>query len=164
MLPFPLPQTVSPNIPLFLFLFLCAPTHFQPNQRPICTDSVLFGTNNAPGASQQPIPGLAATSALLQPIDRKGKQRATHNNADTKSSSDYLALDMNGDGGESGLGGGYQQMQLVEQQVSSCNRCFFILARELPLMNPLSSFSRQFTGLVHPIPIHSYRINRVHHR
>lgn len=34
---------------------------------------------------------------------------------------DFLALDLDGDRGESGMvqaGGGYQQMQLVEQQVS----------------------------------------------
>lgn len=56
--------------------------------------------------------------------DRKGKSRAADNgnpngNAGAESQ-DFLALDIDGDRGESGQiqgGGGYQQMQLVEQQV-----------------------------------------------
>ncbi|ORY30214.1 t-SNARE [Naematelia encephala] len=51
------------------------------------------------------------------PPDRKGKARAipdTNGNGDSK---DFLALDIDGDRGESGVGiGGYQQMQLVDQQ------------------------------------------------
>lgn len=47
--------------------------------------------------------------------DRKGKSRAVDNGEQ-----DFLALDIDGDRGESGRGGdGYQQMQLVEQQVSA---------------------------------------------
>jgi len=46
--------------------------------------------------------------------DRKGKNKAMDNGEQ-----DFLALDIDGDRGESGRGGeGYQQMQLVEQQVS----------------------------------------------
>ena len=46
--------------------------------------------------------------------DRKGKSKAIDNGEQ-----DFLALDIDGDRGESGRGGeGYQQMQLVEQQVS----------------------------------------------
>jgi syntaxin 5 len=50
------------------------------------------------------------------PGDRKGKSRAMDNG----DGQDFLALDIDGDRGESGRGGGdgYQQMQLVEQQVS----------------------------------------------
>jgi len=45
--------------------------------------------------------------------DRKGKSKAIDNGEQ-----DFLALDIDGDRGESGRGGeGYQQMQLVEQQV-----------------------------------------------
>jgi syntaxin 5 len=50
--------------------------------------------------------------------DRKGKSRALPENGDGQ---DFLALDIDGDRGESGRvqgGDGYQQMQLVEQQVS----------------------------------------------
>jgi syntaxin 5 len=54
------------------------------------------------------------------PPDRKGKSRAQPANG-----SDYLALDIEGDGGESGIArpgsaqqDGFMQMQLVEQQVS----------------------------------------------
>ena len=49
------------------------------------------------------------------PGDRKGKSRAMDNG----DGQDFLALDIDGDRGESGRGGGdgYQQMQLVEQQV-----------------------------------------------
>jgi syntaxin 5 len=50
--------------------------------------------------------------------DRKGKSRAVDDGQD------FLALDIDGDGGESGRGGeGYQQMQLVEQQVSPLLIC-----------------------------------------
>lgn len=52
------------------------------------------------------------------PADRKGKSRALPGDANGESQ-DFLALDIDGDRGESGVGGdGYQQMQLVEQQVS----------------------------------------------
>lgn len=83
-------------------------------------DSLLFaqqaprggpGTGFAPGAA-----GGGAAGA-----DRKGKGRA-----EADGSADFLALDIDGDRGESGMAGpgagagsdGYQQMQLVEQQAS----------------------------------------------
>ncbi|EIW70971.1 syntaxin 5 [Tremella mesenterica] len=52
------------------------------------------------------------------PADRKGKSRAANGNG--VDDVDFLALDIDGDRGESGRGGGeYQQMQLVEQQQDS---------------------------------------------
>ena len=58
--------------------------------------------------------------------DRKGKSRALPGDANGDGGQDFLALDLDGDRGESGQmqpggagGGGYQQMQLVEQQVKS---------------------------------------------
>ena len=72
------------------------------------TDSVLFNNQQAGG------PGSGF------PPDRKGKSRAAPNGG-----GDYLALDIEGDGGESGIArpgsaqqDGFMQMQLVEQQVS----------------------------------------------
>ena len=62
-------------------------------------DSVLF--------AQQPAGGPGSGF----PPDRKGKSRALPDDPDSK---DFLALNLD-DGGESGQGG-YQQMQLVEQQ------------------------------------------------
>lgn len=54
------------------------------------------------------------------PNDRKGKFRALPGDINGNGESqDFLALDIDGDRGESGVGAdGYQQMQLVEQQVS----------------------------------------------
>ena len=68
-------------------------------------DSLLF--------SQPPAAGGPGTGF---PSDRKGKARALPDDPDSK---DFLALDLDGDRGENGQGqgGGYQQMQLVEQQV-----------------------------------------------
>lgn len=68
------------------------------------TDSLLFQQPKGPGS------GL--------PSDRKGKSRALPDANGNGESQDFLALDIDGDRGESGTGGdGYQQMQLVEQQV-----------------------------------------------
>ena len=66
-------------------------------------DSLLFAQKTGPGSGFPP--------------DRKGKARALPD----ENGKDFLALDLDGDRGESGMtqGGGYQQMQLVEQQV--CN-------------------------------------------
>jgi syntaxin 5 len=67
-------------------------------------DSLLFGQQQKGG------PGSG-----MPTNDRKGKSKAIDNGEQ-----DFLALDIDGDRGESGRGGeGYQQMQLVEQQVSS---------------------------------------------
>jgi syntaxin 5 len=66
-------------------------------------DSLLFGQQQKGG------PGSG-----MPTNDRKGKSKAVDNGEQ-----DFLALDIDGDRGESGRGGeGYQQMQLVEQQVS----------------------------------------------
>lgn len=70
----------------------------------LTADSLLFNQQGGPGSGFPP--------------DRKGKARAL---PDDPNSKDFLALDLDGDRGESGMtqnGGGYQQMQLVEQQVS----------------------------------------------
>jgi syntaxin 5 len=71
-------------------------------------DSLLFQqqSKGGPGSGLPGVPG-----------DRKGKARALPDNGDGQ---DFLALDIDGDRGESGQmkgGDGYQQMQLVEQQV-----------------------------------------------
>lgn len=75
---------------------------------------------------------LSDSLLFSQPGDRKGKSRANTptpnpNSAVSnqgskrgeKEGQDFLALDIDGDRGESGIGmgGDYQQMQLVEQQV-----------------------------------------------
>ena len=58
--------------------------------------------------------------------DRKGKSKAIDNGEQ-----DFLALDIDGDRGESGRGGeGYQQMQLVEQQVSLPSLQFSFICRK----------------------------------
>ena len=70
----------------------------------LTSDSLLFSQPAGPGAGF--------------PSDRKGKARAL---PDDPNSKDFLALDLDGDRGENGVGagqGGYQQMQLVEQNVS----------------------------------------------
>ena len=72
-------------------------------------DSLLF--------AQSPPSTLGGPGSGLD-RERKGKTR-TAPDADGQ---DFLALDIDGDRGESGVGrmngdGGYQQMQLVEQQV-----------------------------------------------
>lgn len=81
------------------------------------TDSPLFNAassqdlKNANGASNG---GLAPTSTLLQPIDRKGKGRAYPSSQNP--SSDFLALDMSERGGGPGTGlqsGGQMQQELV---------------------------------------------------
>ncbi|KAJ9105378.1 hypothetical protein QFC21_001747 [Naganishia friedmannii] len=96
--------------------------------------------SQATSASSASIPALPPTSSLLlQPHDRKGKRAATAPGTRTGTpdstasgsgakrslgGADYLALDMNGDGGENGFGvgalqgpgSGNQQMQLMEQQ------------------------------------------------
>lgn len=75
------------------------------------TDSLLF-------APQQGGPGSGF------PPDKKGKARALP----SENGKDFLALDLDGDRGESGIsqgGGGYQQMQLVEQQASSLFRIYW---------------------------------------
>ncbi|GHJ84405.1 hypothetical protein NliqN6_0807 [Naganishia liquefaciens] len=100
---------------------------------------LLGSSNQAASASSASIPALPPTSSLLlQPHDRKGKRAATApgTRAGTPDSmaagssakrtlggADYLALDMNGDGGENGLGMGSvqagsanQQAQMMEQQ------------------------------------------------
>ncbi len=83
---------------------------------------MLFSQGNNPSSSSLPL----GASSLLQPhphsasgtgLDRKGKSRA----GTPGGSGDFLALDMDGDGGENGLGrgaksGGQQQMQLMEEQ------------------------------------------------
>lgn len=94
----------------------------------------------APAESESLLPSypLSADHRLLdsllfnQPGDRKGKSRANTPTPNPSSSlsnlgskrgekegQDFLALDIDGDRGESGIGmgGDYQQMQLVEQQV-----------------------------------------------
>ncbi|KAJ9116635.1 hypothetical protein QFC20_000568 [Naganishia adeliensis] len=101
----------------------------------------LLSGSQAASASSASIPALPPTSSLLlQPHDRKSKRAATApgtrvGTPDSMASgsgakrslggADYLALDMNGDGGENGLGmgtvqagsgSGYQQSQLMEQQ------------------------------------------------
>jgi hypothetical protein len=63
-------------------------------------DSLLFSQPTGPGAGF--------------PSEKKGKARALPDDPDSK---DFLALDLDGDRGENGQGGGYQQMQLVEQNV-----------------------------------------------
>jgi syntaxin 5 len=100
---------------------------------------LLGSGTQAASASSASIPALPPTSSLLlQPHDRKGKRAATApgTRAGTPDSmagsgakrslggADYLALDMNGDGGENGLGMGSvqagsanQQAQMMEQQV-----------------------------------------------
>ncbi|WWC68246.1 uncharacterized protein I206_102169 [Kwoniella pini CBS 10737] len=67
---------------------------------PPSNNSLLFAQNGGPGSG----------------FDRKGKSRASPIPDDGKT--DFLALDIDGDRGESGVskGGDYQQMQLVEQQ------------------------------------------------
>ena len=74
-----------------------------------CSDSLLLSQPGAGG------PGSGF------PPDKKGKARAIPSDTANDSSNDFLALDLDGDRGESGVtsggGGGYQQMQLVEQQV-----------------------------------------------
>lgn len=90
----------------------------------------------APAESESFLPScpLSTDHRLLdsllfnQPGDRKGKSRANTPTPNPNSSlskrgekegQDFLALDIDGDRGESGIGmgGDYQQMQLVEQQV-----------------------------------------------
>ncbi|KAK1921826.1 putative integral membrane protein sed5 [Papiliotrema laurentii] len=70
---------------------------------PPAENSLLFAQPGGPGSGFPP--------------DRKGKARALPDDPNAK---DFLALDLDGDRGESGVtqsqGGGYQQMQLVEQQ------------------------------------------------
>ncbi|KAJ9120675.1 hypothetical protein QFC22_002606 [Naganishia vaughanmartiniae] len=98
-------------------------------------------SSQATSASSASIPALPPTSSLLlQPHDRKAKRAATAPGTRTGTpdstasgsgakrslgGADYLALDMNGDGGENGFGvgalqggpgSGNQQMQLMEQQ------------------------------------------------
>ncbi|WWD08284.1 hypothetical protein V865_006395 [Kwoniella europaea PYCC6329] len=67
---------------------------------PPSNNSLLFSQSGGPGSG----------------FDRKGKNRASPIPDDGKT--DFLALDIDGDRGESGVvkGGDYQQMQLVEQQ------------------------------------------------
>lgn len=68
---------------------------------------------------------------------------------------DYLALDMNGDGGENGLGmgttqggSGYQQSQLMEQQVRAAN-----------VFVPFWITYLSHAGQLYPIEINSDRIH-----
>jgi hypothetical protein len=76
-------------------------------------DSLLFA-QSPPSSSGRGGPGAS--------LDRKGKSRAV---PDMDGGQDFLALDIDGDRGENGAGGrmngdgngGYQQMQLMEQQV-----------------------------------------------
>ena len=87
------------------------------------TDSLLFQQPKGPGS------GL--------PSDRKGKSRALPDANGNGESQDFLALDIDGDRGESGTGGdGYQQMQLVEQQVCPS----FHSSLPLPLLTLTSHF------------------------
>ena len=83
------------------------------------------------------------------PNDRKGKSRALPGDANGNGESqDFLALDIDGDRGESGVGvDGYQQMQLVEQQVSLSSR--LILTR---------TYSRIWSTLLEVSP---YRLGTV---
>jgi hypothetical protein len=112
-------------------------------------DSLLF--------SQQPAGGPGSGF----PPDRKGKGRATDTGSlpgDPKA--DFLALDIDGDRGESGMGGGgdYQQMQLVEQQVSRGGRSSFVRSESQRCR--LIGIS----GFIYPIEIHSDRIHRIDDR
>jgi syntaxin 5 len=81
-----------------------------PNQ-----NSLLFAQQPPPGMNGGPGTGLPGhDNGSGGGIDRKGKARAVIEDG----KGDFLALDLDGDRGESGQQGGYQQMQLVEQQVS----------------------------------------------
>lgn len=79
-------------------------------------DSLLFSQPGGPGSGFPP--------------DRKGKTRASPANGNPNGgdvgAGDFLALDIDGDRGESGTprpqDGGFAQMQLVEQQVSRSDR------------------------------------------
>jgi syntaxin 5 len=91
----------------------------------LISDSLLF--NQTPSGSR---PG----SAPGFPPDKKGKARAIPDNqypngesGEGSKETDFLALDIDGDRGESGMirndgQGGFQQMQMVEQQVGHLQR------------------------------------------
>lgn len=110
------------------FMHTTANSTLQP-----ANNSLLFGQQQKGG------PGSG-----MPTNDRKGKSKAVDNGEQ-----DFLALDIDGDRGESGRGGeGYQQMQLVEQQDDYIQSRSTAIESIESTISELGSIFSQLAGMV----------------